>query len=70
MIKNVDMVTEMIKNVDIKSNNFWFGAHPNTGTIITADGAATFRANSFKNMTEEDGARSTIRVTFETKVPF
>ena len=45
------------------SNNYWFGTYPISEIIITVDGAATFRENSFKtvretsvkNMTEVDG---------------
>ena len=37
------------------SNNYWFVTYPISEIIITADGAANFRENSVKNMTEVDG---------------
>ena len=50
-------------------NNFWFGTYPMSEIIITADGAANFRENSVKNMTEVDGVKSGRCVTFK-KRPF
>ena len=48
-----------------------FGSVPNlmSGIIITADGAANFRENGVKNMTEVDGVKSGGCVTFKTKAP-
>ena len=45
----------------------WY--YPISEIIITADEAASFRENSFKNMTEVDGVRSGGSVTFKTKAP-
>ena len=56
--------------MDMKSNNFCLGTHPNTGIVITADGMSTFIKNSFENMTEVDGVRSRGCVAFKTKAPF
>ena len=50
-------------------NNFWFGTYLMSEIIITADGAANFRENGVKNMTEVDGVKSGGCVTFETKAP-
>ena len=53
----------------MEPNNFWFGTYPMSEIIITADGAANFRENSVKNMTEVDGVKSVGCVTFKTKAP-